>query len=336
MNRVYHKIFSYRNVQPSKISLAYFIKKPDTMVNPSIVSNQLKREIEIRMAHRVINLSNFPNYLREYKEIVDVKKLYAESFDKIDRFPKIKNIYECDTFGNLIMEIKDRHRYIPMEISKAVQEYKKISNEPPEVLNEVLDQFYYSRVGIRTIIDYYNFLFSKDNSNNYLYCDIRHVIESAAEDASMASIHYYKDLELIPKINVKLDGDPIISYRPNNLYFIAFEILKNSIRAMVEANVRNNIEIDINQTEESIIFVFRDFGPSVNHKQVKSLFDYSFTSVLESEQHKKEILAGFGHGLPLSRLYARYFGGNLIFVPYEGIKSEVILYIPKNPTKLIS
>lgn len=336
MNRVYHKIFSYRNVQPSKISLAYFIKKPDTMVNPSIVSNQLKREIEIRMAHRVINLSNFPNYLREYKEIVDVKKLYAESFDKIDRFPKIKNIYDCDTFGNLIMEIKDRHRYIPMEISKAVQEYKKISNEPPEVLNEVLDQFYYSRVGIRTIIDYYNFLFSKDNSNNYLHCDIRHVIESAAEDASMASIHYYKDLELIPKINVLLDGDPIISYRPNNLYFIAFEILKNSIRAMVEANVRKNIEIDINQTEESIIFVFRDFGPSVNHKQVKSLFDYSFTSVLESEQHKKEILAGFGHGLPLSRLYARYFGGNLIFVPYEGIKSEVILYIPKNPTKLIS
>ena len=51
MNRVYHKIFSYRNVQPSKISLAYFIKKPDTMVNPSIVSNQLKREIEINRAY---------------------------------------------------------------------------------------------------------------------------------------------------------------------------------------------------------------------------------------------------------------------------------------------
>jgi pyruvate dehydrogenase kinase 2/3/4 len=336
MNRVYHKIFSFKNIQPSKISLAYFIKKPDTLSNPSIISNQLKKEIEIRMAHRVINLSNFPNYLREYKEIVDVKKMYVESFDKIDRFPKIKNIYDCNTFGNLLLDIKDRHRYIPMEISKAVQEYKKISNEPPEVLNKVLDQFYYSRIGIRTIIDYYNFLFSKDSINNYLHCDIRHVIESAAEDASMASLHYYKDLGLIPKIDIKLEGNPIISYRPNNLYFIAFEILKNSIRAMVEGNVKKNIEVEINQTTESIIFVFRDFGPSVNYDHVKSLFDYSFTSVSESEQHKKEILAGFGHGLPLSRLYAKYFGGNLIFVPYKDIKSEVILYLSKNHTKLIS
>ena len=49
-----------------------------------------------------------------------------------------------------------------------------------------------------------------------------------------------------------------------------------------------------------------------------------------SRKHKKKLLAGFGHGLPLSRLYARFFGGNLIFIPYYGIKSEVIFYLNKS------
>lgn len=320
-------------MKPRKISFRYFIPNPDSIKKHNFIANQIKKELEIRLAHRVINLSEFPSYLKEYKEIVDVKHLYVNSFVKISDFSNIKNEYERQKFGNLLKDIKDNHAYVPITMSRAVQEYKKISNEDPKILNDVLDGFYSSRVGIRTLIDYYNYLFLENNDKHYLHCDIKDVIEKAAIDAVDASIMYYRDTAIIPKIRVNIGEGSIIKYRSSNLYFISFEILKNGIRAMVDGNRNGNIEVDILDASEYNIIIFRDFGPSVKHTYVDNLFDYSFTTVGDDDIHKKELLAGFGHGLPLSRLYARYFGGELLFIPYMNIKTEVVLYINKTPPR---
>jgi pyruvate dehydrogenase kinase 2/3/4 len=330
MNRVFHKIFSYKNIKTTPISLGYFVKKPVNILYPQDISNKIKSELEVRLAQRVIKLSSFPNYLREFKEVLDVKQLYVNSFKEINNFNNIKYTEDFAKFGNLLEKIKDRHQNVPLSISEAVQEYKKISNEKPEVLNKVLDEFYHSRVGIRTLIDYYNFLFTKKKYKNYLRCDIREAIECAAADAQTASYQFYKDHSKIPGIKIYIKDDPIIPYTQGNLHFIAFEILKNGMRAMIENDINKPLEVNVIDTTDYFIFVFRDYGPSVRHTEVDKLFDYSFTSVGDDEKHKKKLLAGFGHGLPLSRLYARFFGGNLIFIPYYGIKSEVIFYLNKS------
>ena len=37
-------------------------------------------------------------------------------------------------------------------------------------------------------------------------------------------------------------------------------------------------------------------------------------------------LSGFGHGLGLSQIYVRYFGGDIKIIPMEGSGTQVIIY----------
>ena len=47
------------------------------------------------------------------------------------------------------------------------------------------------------------------------------------------------------------------------------------------------------------------------------------------EEQTPAVLAGYGYGLPLSRLYARYFGGDLQILSMEGYGTDAYLHISR-------
>ncbi|OXB67487.1 hypothetical protein ASZ78_016709 [Callipepla squamata] len=138
-------------------------------------------------------------------------------------------------------------------------------------------------------------------------CDVVEVVNDAFQSSKMLCDQYYltsPELKL-HQVNGKLPGEPInIVYVPSHLFHMLFELFKNSMRATVE---------------------FQENSPSLSPVEV--------TVVLGQED--LAIKAGFGYGLPISRLYAKYFQGDLNLYSICGYGTDAIIYLKALSTESI-
>ncbi|OUC49563.1 hypothetical protein D917_00963 [Trichinella nativa] len=73
-----------------------------------------------------------------------------------------------------------------------------------------------------------------------------------------------------------------------------------------------------------------DQGGGVPRHIVGKLFNYMYTTASLPSVENVEYdapMAGLGYGLPLSRLYARYFLGDLFLFSMEGYGTDACLYL---------
>ena len=121
-------------------------------------------------------------------------------------------------------------------------------------------------------------------------------------------------------------------YPPPHLYHILFELFKNSMRATVETHNRAHelpsIEVLIAKGEHDVSIRLSDQGGGIPRHITDHLFHYLFsTAPRPSMTPTVAPLAGYGYGLPLSRLYARYFHGDLILNSYDGYGTDAVVYL---------
>jgi pyruvate dehydrogenase kinase 2/3/4 len=128
---------------------------------------------------------------------------------------------------------------------------------------------------------------------------------------------------------VILDGhkDLTFPYFPTHIHYIMTEVIKNAARATVEfhgANKSENelppIRVTVASGREDVTLRVSGQGGGIPRSKIKNIWKYSYTTAAEPTG-----LAGYGFGLPLSRLYARYFGGDLKLLSMDGWGSDVYL-----------
>jgi pyruvate dehydrogenase kinase 2/3/4 len=109
-----------------------------------------------------------------------------------------------------------------------------------------------------------------------------------------------------------------------------FSPRQNSLRAVVEvhgANAQSEddlppVRVVLVKGTEDLTIKISDMGGGIPHADVPKLFTYFYTTAapptkdtLDSLNEGAAPMAGLGYGLPISRLYARYFGGDLKVIP---------------------
>eukprot|EP00339_Tiarina_fusa_P005602 CAMPEP_0116996282 /NCGR_PEP_ID=MMETSP0472-20121206/142_1 /TAXON_ID=693140 ORGANISM="Tiarina fusus, Strain LIS" /NCGR_SAMPLE_ID=MMETSP0472 /ASSEMBLY_ACC=CAM_ASM_000603 /LENGTH=280 /DNA_ID=CAMNT_0004694855 /DNA_START=458 /DNA_END=1303 /DNA_ORIENTATION=- len=208
-------------------------------------------------------------------------------------------------------------------------------------LKEFLDRFYMSRIGMRTHMEQYLQFFAstKVHSDQWVgifnvHCDIKDIIQGAVEYSSDLCKQNHSDA---PTVEIKQYGDDAnIVYCPSHLNYIMSELLKNSMRAVVEFHGEDQLDfppiiVSIHSHEHELVIKISDKGggiPQINHSK---LFSYFYSTAdspnLELLRTDDSHFAGFGYGLALSRLHARYFGGELTICPMYGYGTDVFIHI---------
>lgn len=99
------------------------------------------------------------------------------------------------------------------------------------------------------------------------------------------------------------------------------------------------VEICIGNPVGDVVIRFRDQGGGISLKDQARVWEYSFTTVekddddlyasrMAMQQSTGGPIAGLGFGLPMSRVYAKYFGGSLEFRSVIGHGTDVFLCFP--------
>ncbi|PVV05427.1 hypothetical protein BB560_000052 [Smittium megazygosporum] len=178
----------------------------------------------------------------------------------------------------------------------------------------------------------------------------------------MCRLHYgiAPSFEFDGSLNTKF------SYIPSHLEYMSIELLKNAFRASTEKAIQlqgmqnsiinmfqdeaenttkvNPVKITISKGGQSVCIKIQDHGGGIRTEDERSIYDYSFTTYKTRDSEQQEGLgllseihlsnaaggsiAGLGFGLPMTKVYAGYFGGSLDLFSMPGHGCDAFLQLP--------
>lgn len=246
-------------------------------------------------------------------------------------------------------------------VAQGVLEYKR-ARQGQNIQADVqrfLDRFYLSRIGIRILIGQHIALArtspstpttldgdpldtqpsttsSSSNTGGHenpeqeqyvgIICtntNVGAMAHEAIENARFVCEEHY-GLFKGPPVQLVCPRNLTFMYVPSHLNHMLFELLKNSLRAVVERyGVENEesfppIKVVVVEGKEDITIKISDEGGGIPRSEMNLVWTYMYTTAQSEDLDPdfnasdfKAPMAGFGYGLPLARLYARYFGGDL-------------------------
>lgn len=283
-----------------------------------------------------------------------------EKYDGDQQWPR--EVYDyLAKFEDVLSIVYRRHDAVVTTMAHGIREYQLKSNshkgkKSPDVFDQeiqnFLDRFFMSRIGIRMLIGQQLALMEGNFAKDFvgIICtstNIKDTIQHAVLLAQHICTNWYGMFEA-PKVEIECEDELKYMYIPAHLTHMIFEVVKNSLRAVVEkygadANSKDYPPVTIVVGDGSEDFTIRisDMGGGIPRSVQERVWLYNYTTVAETPEIDPEFnepmfsapMAGFGYGLPITRLYARYFGGDVELQSIEGYGTDVYMHLNKLSTR---
>uniref|UniRef100_A0A3Q2QNT9 Protein-serine/threonine kinase n=1 Tax=Fundulus heteroclitus TaxID=8078 RepID=A0A3Q2QNT9_FUNHE len=320
----------FSKFSPSPLSMKQFLDFGSANACEKTSFVFLRQELPVRLANIMKEIDYLPDKLLGTPSVKLLTSWYSRSLmelvDFLEKDPDDKDVLK--NFTQILVNIRNRHNNVVPTMAQGVLEFKEAFGVDPVTNQNVqyfLDRFYMSRISTRMLMNQHTLIF--DGSVNPAHP--KH-IGSIDPSCDVAEVPYP-----INCFTAKSPGQPIhIVYVPSHLYHMLFELFKNAMRATVETHETSPtlppIKVRVSLGIEDLTIKMSDKGGGVPLRKIERLFSYMYTtapSPVHVDMSRNAPLAGFGYGLPISRLYAKYFQGDLQLYSMEGYGTSAVIYL---------
>lgn len=192
----------------------------------------VKAELPVRLAQRVRDIRRLPFGLSEAPSIQELRELYEQSFVRILTSPRVRSSEQEMQFNVLLVDVKEKHAKAQQNVAAGLYQVMMQNDRARDYdFSAFLDTFYMSRISLRMLIGHYNALHEPEEGMVGIIekqCSPARIAEDAARDAASLADYYYG---MCPEVNVVGATDLRLPYIPAHLYYVMFELLKNSMRS---------------------------------------------------------------------------------------------------------
>jgi len=346
------KILEHSQLRATPVSLQEMWDYGDDLTPKRLLtfSRFIWKELPIRISHRVVELLHLPYGLGSTISVTNLRNLYINQFIACREFPEPRTPADdeafCELLNNHLVMMGNALPLMALGIQEMLNDHSPFAQELSEspFLNDFLDTFFSSRIGTRVLTGQYVALHKK-NPKGWVgqidgACSPKEITQSAYEEAKELCEREYGR---VPGIEILDPSNVSFRYIPTHMRHMCFELLKNSMRAVCETSDESIDEDDlplikvvIVDGENEVTLKIADEGGGIPRDDLQKVWLYAFTTVKNTPDLVHDVVglrgapfSGFGYGLPISRLYARYFGGDLQLVSMDGHGTDVFLYISK-------
>ncbi|XP_068602989.1 pyruvate dehydrogenase kinase, isozyme 4 [Brachionichthys hirsutus] len=338
----------FSKFSPSPLSMKQFIDFGSSNACEKTSFVFLRQELPVRLANIMKEIDFLPDKLLSTPSLKLLTSWYSRSLLELIEFlekdPVDKGVLE--SFTQALVNIRNRHNDVVPTMAQGVVEFKEAFGVDPITNQNVqyfLDRFYMSRISTRMLMNQHTLIF--DGAVNPAHpkhigsidpsCDVVEVVKDAYEASKLLCEQYYLTSPDMEVTQVNFPDQPIhIVYVPSHLYHMLFELFKNAMRATVETHEASltlpPIKVRVSLGGEDLTIKMSDRGGGVPLRKIERLFSYMYStapSPVHEDNSRNAPLAGFGYGLPISRLYAKYFQGDLQLYSMEGYGSSAVIYL---------
>jgi len=346
------KLEQYSKFNPSPVSISHFLEfgRSATTDHSYLF---LRKEIPVRLANIMKELELLPDELQQQPNCCLIQDYYVQSFQDILRYENAANTSLVrEEFTKCLQTIRQRHKDVVQTMAEAVMQMKYQYGQQhidsirvDNCIQYFLDRLYISRISIHMLINQHTIIYGHEAPLSPCHvgcidphCDVPMIVVNAFTSAAfLCDQHYLQSPKLeLEVVNAVDQGTQVQTvYVPAHLYHILFELFKNALRATVEAH-EDVLELPtvkalVVKSKDDVSIKISDRGGGIRRCETDQLFTYMYTTApappTTTGGAGSAPMAGLGYGLPLSRLYARYFHGDVILSSFDGYGTDVVLYL---------
>jgi pyruvate dehydrogenase kinase 2/3/4 len=234
-------------------------------------------------------------------------------------------------------------------------------------MEDALYRFFTARVGLRFLTEHYVlssnresaktlrnvtslFPVSEDSVRGCIQasCNVAHEVRRVADLVIQQTKAHYQMAPVIEIVDCTNQNEAAqnFTYVPHHLHYMVAELLKNSCRATIRkyqemksrgdpnTTTLSKIRVIIVKGEEDVTIKVADKGGGIPRSLMNKIWKFAHSTASEDELRTDfgTDISGArirGFGLPLARIYARYFGGELTLKSTEGFGLDAYLHLPR-------